>query len=366
MDFGFRSTSEFTIMPLRPAYGSGEDWNFRSSLCKRRSICCARPTGRARIGTRARVVRPYLLWLLRPAYGSGEDWNGLWRDLGMRSGLLRPAYGSGEDWNKQKGAPCPAHGRCARPTGRARIGTSRRRTRGASPRVAPGLRVGRGLEHVRQAVDRALFDVAPGLRVGRGLEPEALPLRRPLGLRCARPTGRARIGTYGRASSRNGPARLRPAYGSGEDWNFVSIPMVSSLTRCARPTGRARIGTRSVTLTGPVAFVVAPGLRVGRGLEPLHGRLQEPQGQGCARPSGRARIGTGVGCSGKVQVFALRPAFGSGEDWNLQEHGFDPVTHRLLRPAFGSGEDWNPFFGLRVYPCFRLRPAFGSGEDWNH
>ncbi len=37
-----------------------------------------------------------------------------------------------------------------------------------------------------------------------------------------------------------------------------------------------------------------------------------------------------------------------------------------LRPAFGSGEDWN---GLKVerhpLPGIALRPAFGSGEDWN-
>ncbi len=61
--------------------------------------------------------------------------------------------------------------------------------------------------------------------------------------------------------------------------------------------------------------LVAPGLRVGRGLERI------------------ARVG-------RLPRVALRPAFGSGEDWN------NPVTVKeanvyKLRPAFGSGEDWN-------------------------
>ncbi len=35
---------------------------------------------------------------LRPAYGSGEDWNMLPIVVAVAA-LLRPAYGSGEDWN---------------------------------------------------------------------------------------------------------------------------------------------------------------------------------------------------------------------------------------------------------------------------
>ncbi len=60
----------------------------------------------------------------------------------------------------------------------------------------------------------------------------------------------------------------------------------------------------------------------------------------------------------------LRPAFGSGEDWNLtrmrQREGL-----ALLRPAFGSGEDWNIRVTLLRCSSIVLRPAFGSGEDWS-
>ncbi len=63
------------------------------------------------------------------------------------------------------------------------------------------------------------------------------------------------------------------------------------------------------------AVAVAPGLRVGRGLEHhVRGRYVRPQG--------------------------LRPAFGSGEDWNGTLND-ERVARDLLRPAFGSGEDWN-------------------------
>ena len=62
---------------LRPAYGSGEDWNWQDvmggEVVPNR---CARPTGRARIGTPQSGSRWWCLYKrLRPAYGSGEDWN---------------------------------------------------------------------------------------------------------------------------------------------------------------------------------------------------------------------------------------------------------------------------------------------------
>ncbi len=37
----------------------------------------------------------------------------------------------------------------------------------------------------------------------------------------------------------------------------------------------------------------------------------------------------------------LRPAFGSGEDWNHYPHEEEEIRETWLRPAFGSGEDWN-------------------------
>ncbi len=112
---------------------------------------------------------------------------------------------------------------------------------------------------------------------------------------------------------------MRPAFGSGEDWNYL------------------------ITETSPAAFgqaEVAPGLRVGRGLELI--------------------VVVVV-----VVLIVLRPAFGSGEDWNIFKPLGDSGTAEL-RPAFGSGEDWNLPLSTALYICrASLRPAFGSGEDWN-
>ncbi len=169
--------------------------------------------------------------------------------------------------------------RCARPSGRARIGTRSSFSSRTRRRVAPGLRVGRGLEHARQVEPRpAVGVVAPGLRVGRGLELRNRTERTPV-------------------------LWLRPAFGSGEDWNSMSASSSRLPRRCARPSGRARIGT-ALSWQIPCPASVAPGLRVGRGLEPLGDGLPRPRRNGapepperrfrhrCARPSGRARIGT--------------------------------------------------------------------------
>ena len=40
-----------------------------------------------------------VLGVLRPAYGSGEDWNAVLIGVAPTLLGLRPAYGSGEDWN---------------------------------------------------------------------------------------------------------------------------------------------------------------------------------------------------------------------------------------------------------------------------
>jgi hypothetical protein len=60
--------------------------------------------------------------------------------------------------------------RCARPTGRARIGTSITNWEISGEGIALGLRVGRGLEHRLPWSTGRYYSVAPGLRVGRGLE----------------------------------------------------------------------------------------------------------------------------------------------------------------------------------------------------
>ncbi len=181
---------------MRPAFGSGEDWNPCKVLAHR--------------------------WpdVLRPAFGSGEDWNEQGRAHHVGAFGLRPAFGSGEDWNELYSrvtldvrfvAPGLRVGRglelfrdragrlwrvrCARPSGRARIGTRPTAPATRGPRVAPGLRVGRGLEPSAEGLAlpgptlRPAFGsgedwnrlrasrqsrgemVAPGLRVGRGLEP---------------------------------------------------------------------------------------------------------------------------------------------------------------------------------------------------
>jgi hypothetical protein len=65
--------------------------------------------------------------------------------------------------------------------------------------------------------------VAPGFRAGRGLEPVDVVLLAQEALGCARPSGRARIGTTRYSPTATG------RYG------------------CARPSGRARIGTRKST-----------------------------------------------------------------------------------------------------------------------
>lgn len=36
-----------------------------------------------------------------------------------------------------------------------------------------------------------------------------------------------------------------------------------------------------------------------------------------------------------------------------------------LRPAFESGEDWNVLAAAGLMMAIRLRPAFEPGEDWN-
>ncbi len=133
--------------------------------------------------------------------------------------------------------------------------------------------------------------VAPGLRVGRGLEPLHGRLQEPQGQGCARPSGRARIGT------RNPPQRDQNKERCARPSGRARIGTPSSAfgcilaSGCARPSGRARIGTTSGggSCRGPR---VAPGLRVGRGLERQVPPLGGPGRGGCARPSGRARIGT--------------------------------------------------------------------------
>ena len=230
--------------------------------------------------------------------------------------------------------------------------------------------------------------VAPGLRIGRGLEQAQVEGPHAGGIRCARSPDRARIGTIthhpylcpalvapglriGRGLERlvvldhdQDPLRLRPVSGSGEDWNYYTV--LYPLDKLGVAPG-LRIG-RGLELGHPRCnespYGVAPGLRIGRGLEPRpladtvvpptvapglrigrglehaapfeqpsnsHSCARSPDrariGTGdrrpcylspvcCARSPDRARIGTSVARLRRSEVSVLRPVSGSGEDWN--------------------------------------------------
>ncbi len=160
---------------------------------------------------------------------------------------------------------------CARPSGRARIGTSYRTQAPRQLQVAPGLRVGRGLEHCRTCNYRSALALRPAFGSGEDWNvvpspsmTDLSPLRPAFGsgedwnlggtryctMRncCARPSGRARIGTCVYVCVRAGGRWLRPAFGSGEDWNTLSASGAGISYGCARPSGRARIGTSQRTI----------------------------------------------------------------------------------------------------------------------
>ena len=152
--------------------------------------------------------------------------------------------------------------------------------------VAPGLRIGRGLELLRFTGRKSWAEGCAGLRIGRGLEHLALvvedadSLLRPV-------SGSGEDWNRVRTIFASCRVRLRPVSGSGEDWN-TSASVASSLAPSLRPVSGSgedwnRLGLRC-TRTGSVA----PGLRIGRGLEhPVYGRsLVKPYS--CARsPIGR-------------------------------------------------------------------------------
>ena len=170
---------------LRPAYGSGEDWNMGTSNCPVAAsnvaapglrvgrglepdavhpacglrCCSARLSGRARIGTRLTSTRSKSTSPCARASVRAR--------IGTANGM-----GSRDLWS-----------RCARPSGRARVGTTRTPSPSRWRSAAPGFRVGRGLEHVSVVGDGFYRRVAPGLRAGRGLE-RVPGDRRPLGLLC--------------------------------------------------------------------------------------------------------------------------------------------------------------------------------------
>ena len=133
--------------------------------------------------------------------------------------------------------------------------------------VAPGLRVGRGLKQLIASSITGKDSVAPGLRVGRGLKPApgGGDSTSPDG--GARPSGRARIET--RHAS---PMYPRPQTGGARPSGRARIETIAAegdgadVGRGARPSGRARIETlRGRTIKA--MRLVAPGLRVGRGLK---------------------------------------------------------------------------------------------------
>ena len=141
--------------------------------------------------------------------------------------------------------------------------------------VAPGLRVGRGLEHATPPRFRARTIVAPGLRVGRGLEhlaiaevPDSHVLLRPaygsgedwnrgskealVPLETLRPAYGSGEDWNPKIEKRSGYARgLRPAYGSGEDWNSRLVPVLQRVPRLFKPFRLSVAGSPSRTFASP-------------------------------------------------------------------------------------------------------------------
>ena len=184
----------------------------------------------------------------------------------------------------------------------------------APPRVAPGLRAGRGLKRRRRGLQQAVGQVAPGLRAGRGLKLDLVLLARLATGSCARPSGRARIETpCPRSAGRTGPSCARPS-GRARIETFRRRDILPPNASVA-PGLRAGRGLKRVE-TGDAdrQVVVAPGLRAGRGLKQARDAVRVQARQSCARPSGRARIETTWRPPGGCCTTWLRPAFGPGED----------------------------------------------------
>ncbi len=71
-----------------------------------------------------------------------------------------------------------------------------------------------------------------------------------------------------------------------------------------------------------------------------------------------------VDSSDTTPVKALRPAFGSGEDWNTDT--LDAILQTFaVAPGLRVGRGLERFGGCDYRCSWWLRPAFGSGEDWN-
>ncbi len=173
-------------------------------------------------------------------------------------------------------------------------------------KVAPGLRVGRGLEPIEVRDHSFPEAVAPGLRVGRGLE-----LRR------------SRLEVRNRSHVAPG---LRVGRG-------LELQVSQGSRRCLYVAPGLRVG-RGLELEDhhreQLAADVAPGLRVGRGLE--------------------LRLG-----SNRAAVPTVAPGLRVGRGLEQPDHQRGP-TVRALRLAYGSGEDWHGFTNVwspSVYGCVR-------------
>ncbi len=252
---------------------------------------------------------------MRPAFGSGEDWNRFGTVILANGFSLRPAFGSGEDWNFYTlDVPHVPRG-CARPSGRARIGTST--VAGRCPPTTCGCARPSGRARIGTCRDPLApldhFPVAPGLRVGRGLE-QPVP------------------------DEMAGDNRLRPAFGSGEDWNGIR-GQPGPRRRVVAPGLRVGRGLEQVGDIPAGLPAVAPGLRVGRGLELVY-QVQEEVGQAVA-PG--LRVGRGL----ELYVAAHERRQGA------------------VAPGLRVGRGLEPVYSCQTPGSSGLRPAFGSGEDWN-
>ena len=108
--------------------------------------------------------------------------------------------------------------------------------------------------------------VAPGLRIGRGLELKETGQLLQLAESCARSSDRARIGTSW-CAWRLAMRTVAPGLRIGRGLELQAPRGADDQQGCARSSDRARIGTITSRATVSTTVAVAPGLRIGRGLE---------------------------------------------------------------------------------------------------
>ena len=355
-------------MALRPAYALGEDRN--SCMVSRWSHrASAAPGVRAGRGSQPDHKHVYMRDPsgLRPAYALGEDRNHALSNMptptvtaapGVRAGRgsqhrrarrlqrpaheLRPAYALGEDRNTDS---APVTNVCTW--------------------LRPAYALGEDRNNASPVLSIPYMPAAPGVRAGRGSQPRGNRMSSSAPSGCARRTRWARIATR---RPRNRPPRT---------------------SSCARRTRWARIATSPLVRLRSADRPAAPGVRAGRGSQPLLADGAVDEETGCARRTRWARIATGRTRTTGWCSRPLRPAYALGEDRNdpglLGHDGVDGAapgvragrgSQRARRPVPVGAPDRcarRTRWARIATPCWRsrkrsttsLRPAYALGEDRN-